>query len=177
MTAPQPGIQPALPKRILECLQRQRGSIGFNMVLWGKHFSVPLYTEMEARFRISRDEFSVLASLYDCGSMSAKTICAITGRPKNSISRGVTRLMSMGRIRIVTNKSDRRQAVLSLVAEGRKLYERIIPLCREREALMLGSLSSTEASQLENILVKLLHSYLENPPKLRRVNGGERSRP
>lgn len=163
MTPRTPETQEPLPQELVEFLSRQRGSIGFNAVLWGKYFAGPLYSEMETRFGILQDEFAVLASLYDYGGMTAKTICTITGRPKNSISRGVTRLVAAGRIRSVINKHDRREAVLSILAEGRKLYERIIPLYQEREQQMLASLSPSERAQLDEILVKLLHAHLHNP--------------
>jgi len=138
---------------------KERGWLGFGMALWGEYFSAPLYAEMYSRFGIIRDEFSVLASLYDCGTLTAKTIKAITGRPKNSISRGVARLIESGRLKSVTNPDDRREAFLTLLADGRKLYERILPLCRERELMMLRGLSNDELVTLDSLLMKMLLLY------------------
>lgn len=142
---------------------RGKGWLGFGMVLWGEYFSAPLYTEMYRRFGIVRDEFTVLASLYDSGDVTAKTICAITGRPKNSISRGVSRLMAARRIKRITNPADRRESLLSLLAEGRKLYESIMPMCRERERLLLSTLTTTELAALDRLLMKLLLAYQGSP--------------
>src|SRR5215471_15953408 len=104
-------------------LDRQPDWLGFRMAGLGNYFTAPLYAEIEKRYGILKDEFIVLGNLYDCGSLSAKTICALTGRPKNSVSRGVARLLASGRIRSVVNEKDRREMHLSLLAEGRKLYE------------------------------------------------------
>ena len=157
------GKQAAIPAALRAVLMRERGWFGFRIALWGSYFTAPLFAEMEKRFGILRDEFAILASLYDYGSLSAKTICAITGRPKNSISRGVTRLTASKRIRSTTNRLDRREAILTLLASGRRLYERILPMCRERERLMLEPLSDAELAQLDELLAKLLNYYHESP--------------
>jgi DNA-binding MarR family transcriptional regulator len=142
---------------------KEDGWLGFGLEVWGTYFSAPLYAEMYKRFEILPDEFSVLASLYDCGSLSAKTICAITGRPKNSVSRGVTRLLASGRIKRTINPNDRREAFLSLLAEGRKLYERILPLCRERERALLAGLTTAELVALDTLMMKLMLFYHQSP--------------
>lgn len=155
--------QAAIPAELRAVLIRERGWFGFRIALWGSYFTAPLFAEMGKRFGILKDEFAILASLYDYGSLSAKTICAITGRPKNSISRGVTRLLASGRIRSATNRLDRREAILTLGASGRRLYEQILPMCREREQLMLKGLTAQELAQLDEILAKLLNYYHESP--------------
>jgi MarR family transcriptional regulator, temperature-dependent positive regulator of motility len=158
--------QPPISAELRAVLIRERGWFGFRMALWGSYFTSPLFAEMHKRFGILKDEFAILASLYDYGSLSAKTICAITGRPKNSISRGVTRLLASGRIKSATNRQDRREAILTLLAGGRRLYEQILPMCRERERLMLRALSEPELAQLDEILAKLLNYYHESPEGL-----------
>lgn len=142
---------------------RASGSLGFGVELWAEYFSAPLYADMYKRHGILRDEFAVLGSLYDCGSLSAKTICAITGRPKNSISRGVNRLIAAGRIKRVTNPDDRREAVLSLLAEGRRIYEKILPLCREREQALMTGLSQADLLSIDTLMMKLLVLYHQTP--------------
>ena len=149
-----------------ELLNKQPDWLGFRMAGVGNYFTAPLYAQIQKRYGILKDEFIVLANLYDCGSLSAKTICALTGRPKNSISRGVARLLETGRIRSVVNESDRREMHLSLLAEGRRLYERIRPLCEERERLLMGGLSKEELSQLDKLLRKVLDHYHQAPEGL-----------
>lgn len=158
--------QGPISQELMELINKQPDWLGFRMAGVGNYFTVPLYAEMEKRYGILKDEFIVLANLYDCGSLSAKTICALTGRPKNSISRGVTRLLKSGRIRSVVNENDRREMQLSLLAEGRKLYERLRPLCDAREQLLMGGLSKEETSQLDRLLRKVLTHYQQSPQGL-----------
>ena len=139
------------------------GWLGFGMAIWAEYFSAPLYAEMYKTFGILPDEFSVLATLYDSGDVTAQTIAAVTGRPKNSVSRGVTRLLASGRIKSVTNPSDRRECFLSLRPEGRRLYERILPRCRERERTLLAGLTTAELASLDSLLMKLLLYYHQSP--------------
>jgi len=129
------------------------------VAIWGEYFRAPLFAEMYKSFGILQDEFSVLASLYDCGNLTAKTISAITGRPKNSVSRGVARLLASGRIKSVTNPSDRRESFLSLRPDGRKLYEQLLPMCRRRERELLAGLTTTELASLDTLLMKMLLYY------------------
>ena len=161
-----PRRRPAISDDLRATLIRERGWFGFRIALWGSYFTTPLFAEMQRRFGLLRDEFAILASLYDYGSLTAKTICVITGRPKNSISRGVTRLTRAGRISSVVNAADRREAFLSLRAKGRKLYQAILPMCRERERRMLEALTPRERSQLDEILAKLLNFYHLDPAGL-----------
>jgi MarR family transcriptional regulator, temperature-dependent positive regulator of motility len=161
-----PPRRPAISDELRAILIRERGWFGFRIALWGSYFATPLFAEMQRRFGLLRDEFAILASLHDYGSLTAKTICVITGRPKNSISRGVTRLGKSGRIKSVINRADRREAILSLRADGRKLYRAILPLCREREQRMLRALTRRERRQLDRILAKLLNFYHLDPAGL-----------
>jgi DNA-binding MarR family transcriptional regulator len=166
MNRKQSPTQGPISAELKEVLNRQPDWLGFRMGGLGNYFTAPLYAEMEKRYGILKDEFIVLGNLYDCGSLSAKTICALTGRPKNSISRGVTRLLERGRIRGVVNENDRREMYLSLLAEGRKLYERLRPLCEERERLLMGGLAKDELAQLDRLLRKVLDHYHHNPQGL-----------
>jgi DNA-binding MarR family transcriptional regulator len=137
----------------------ESGWLGYAVVLWGYYFKNRLDSEMYGRFNMLPDEFSVLASLYDCGTLTAKTICDITGRPKNSVGRGVRRLIASGRIKSVTNPDDRREAHLSILPEGRKLYERLLPLCRERERKLMQSLTTEELVQFDRLLMKIILAF------------------
>jgi DNA-binding MarR family transcriptional regulator len=142
---------------------KESGGLGFGIKIWANYFGAPLLAEMYSRFDLLPDEYWTLASLYDCGTLTAKSICAITGRPKNSVSRGVTRLIASKRIKRITNPSDRRECFLSLLPEGRKLYEQLLPLCREREALLLRALSTEELTMLDRLIMKLMLFYHQSP--------------
>ena len=132
------------------------------MMLIGSYYSAPLFAEMQKRYDLLRDEYGILGNLYDYGPMTAQTICALTGRPKNSVSRAVARLIEAGRISGHVNPDDRRESVLRLEEAGRRLYEEVLPMWREREDELLAGLNKEELAKLDDLLVKLLRHYHEH---------------
>lgn len=129
---------------------------GFRMSLWTGLYAGPVFAEMERSHGITRDENNILFSLSLYGSTSAKVIGDYLGRPKNSISRAVERLLRRGLIRSEVDPTDRRRIVLTVAPEGRALYERTSRLWRDREARLLSPLSATERVALDAILDKLM---------------------
>ena len=88
--------------------------------------------------------------------MVAKNVCDVTGRPKNSISRAVNSLVTRKMIKRKTNTNDRRESLLILNDNGRRLYERVLPVAVDRQTLMLKVLSDEERGVLDRILDKLM---------------------
>ncbi|WP_233889614.1 MarR family winged helix-turn-helix transcriptional regulator [Paraburkholderia flagellata] len=128
----------------------------WRLTLWSNYYTEPVFTEMMERFDVSRDEFNVLACLSIVGAMTAKKICEVTGRPKNSISRAVSRLAERKMIRRKTNADDRREIRLALNESGRRLYEQVLPVALDRQTMMLGALDKNERAVLDRILDKLM---------------------
>ncbi|CAB3655749.1 MarR family winged helix-turn-helix transcriptional regulator [Paraburkholderia rhynchosiae] len=130
----------------------------WRLTLWGNCYNEPIFTALALEFDVGRDEFNVLSCLASYGSMVARTICDVTGRPKNSISRAVNRLIERNLLKRKTNDSDRRESVLILNEAGRRMYERVLPVAVSRQNLMLDSLSKDERETLDFILNKLMRS-------------------
>ncbi|QIE24138.1 hypothetical protein SBC1_20300 [Caballeronia sp. SBC1] len=131
-------------------------SEAWRFTLWSNYYTEPCFSVMTRDFDVGRDEFNVLSCLSSYGSMAAKTICEVTGRPKNSISRAVTRLSERKMIRRKINTLDRRESSLILNESGRKLYERVVPVAIERQSTMLSGLSASERALLDQVLNKLM---------------------
>jgi MarR family transcriptional regulator, temperature-dependent positive regulator of motility len=128
----------------------------WRLTLWANCYNEPVFTALSQEFDVGRDEFNVLSCLASFGSMPAKTICEVSGRPKNSISRAVNRLDERKLIKRMTNSDDRRESLLILNKEGLKLYERVLPMAVQRQTLMLQALTATERRILDGILNKLM---------------------
>jgi MarR family transcriptional regulator, temperature-dependent positive regulator of motility len=120
-------------------------------------FSGPIYRELEAAEELTRPDFIVMFCLAHCGSLTAQDISNMTGRPKNSLSRAVHKLVARGFISRVAAKNDPRQAQLDLSAAGRDVLERIMPRFTLREAEMLSPLTSDEQQEFDRLLGKLVH--------------------
>lgn len=120
-------------------------------------YSGPIYRRLERRPGLTRPEVIVLFCLAHAPGISAADICAATGRPKNSISRAVNRLLGDGRIRRRADPDDGRAVILDLTEAGRALHERLMPEFRAREAAMLAPLTADERADLDRLLGKLVH--------------------
>ena len=133
----------------------------WRLTLWANCYCEPIFAAMAQEFDVGRDEFNVLSCLASYGSMVAKNICDVTGRPKNSISRAVNGLIARKMIKRKTNANDRRESLLILNDNGRQLYEKVLPVALDRQALMLGVLSAQERRTLDSILDKLMSARHE----------------
>lgn len=143
------------PARII--LDQNTIRIGYRVSYLANFFSGPIYRELEAAEGLTRPEFVVMFCLAHCGSLTAQGISNMTGRPKNSLSRAVHRLVARGLITRVAAPRDPRQAQLDLSAAGRETLERITPRFTRRETEMLSPLTAQERQEFDRLLGKLVH--------------------
>jgi DNA-binding MarR family transcriptional regulator len=129
---------------------------GYRIGLWANFYTVPVFAEIERRFGLLRDENNILFCLTHYGSLTARSICEVTARPKNSVSRAVERLLRGGLIRRQTDPEDRRKGVLTITAKGQELLAQTSVLFQERESLMLRRLSAADRRTLDRLLAKLM---------------------
>lgn len=128
----------------------------FRLSLWVGFYTAGLFAELQNRLGLHRDESNVLFSLVQYGQLTAKSICEALGRPRNSISRAVERLMRKRLILAETDPTDRRQILLTATPEGRRLCKQILQVSRTRQSVMLSSLSPAERLALDSVLTKLI---------------------
>lgn len=129
---------------------------GFRLNYLANFFVAPVYAEIAKRTGLARSEFVVLFCLHHLGTLTAQDVVAITGRPKNSISQAVTKLMQRGLIEKQADASDARRAPMQLSAAGATQYEDLIGLFQDRQAQMLSVLSKREQEQFDKLLGKLV---------------------
>ena len=142
---------------------------GFRMILIGNYYSGQIWTLLQKEFGLLRDEFAILANLHDYGPMTANVICAMTGRPKNSVSRGAIKLIRNGIVTATEDSSDRRHTILTITPEGEALFQKVIPFFRAREKEMFGCLTPAEIKSLDEILAKVLESWHGRTPEQKRI--------
>jgi DNA-binding MarR family transcriptional regulator len=117
---------------------------------------MPVFARIQRQSGLLRDENNILFCLAHCGPLTARSICQVLGRPKNSISRAVERLLERQLIASAPVASDRRHSLLSLLPAGRELIAWSTALFRDRQEHMLRALSATERVALDSILTKLM---------------------
>jgi DNA-binding MarR family transcriptional regulator len=125
------------------------------VTLWSNVWREKTFAEMTERWGVSRDEFNVLACLGQCGPLRAKTICDVTARPKNSISRAVTQLSVKRFISQQTDANDRRNTRLAILPEGKRMLDKLFPIARANQEAMLEILDEKERKTLDRIFDKL----------------------
>lgn len=128
----------------------------WNVTLWSNVWREKTFADMTERYGVSRDEFNVLACLGRYGPLRAKTICDVTARPKNSISRAVTQLSAKRLISQQTDVNDRRNTRLAIVPEGKRLLDKLFPIASAHQDGMLEILDEKERKMLDKIFDKLI---------------------
>jgi DNA-binding MarR family transcriptional regulator len=146
-----------IPAKLRQQVLAEGGDwFGLRMILIGNYYSVEAFAALARDHGLLRDEFTILGYLSDYGEMTANVICAMSGRPKNSISRGVIKLAANKLIRTRPSDEDRRYVVLEATSQGRTLYEQAMRLFREREQEMFGFLSPDKLKTLDGLLADIL---------------------
>lgn len=107
------------------------------------------------RFKLTRDQWRVIAQLADERELKATELGTRTSLPKMQVSRAVTGLERDGLITRVADPDDRRNLVVRLTAAGRALYRKIEPIVLEREAFLLAALSTEERAALTRSLARV----------------------
>ncbi len=121
-------------------------------------YVAPLAQHLGAEYGLVWQEWVILFCLAQVADLTASDITDATGRPANTISDGIGKLL---RRRLVSRKrdpSDKRAMILALTARGRALYDAMIPRLQETQARIFGVLSKPERRQLERLLGKLVHA-------------------
>jgi len=152
-----PGSIP--PDLLAQVLDERGASFGFRMILIGSYFATQPFADLARHHGLLRDEFTVLGILSDYGEMSANVICAMSGRPKNSISRGVIRLTERKLIAGRDSPDDKRRVILTVLPEGRSLYAEALALFRSRDDEIFGGLAPDELELLDRLLAKILAGW------------------
>ncbi len=106
-----------------------------------------------------------MAVLGSCKALSASQIVELSSLDKVSVSRAIKGLQAHGFLKRDIDNDDKRRAVLRLTAQGRKVFRRLVPLVKAREALCLAGLTETERDVLISLMerVRLNAENLADP--------------
>jgi len=117
---------------------------------------LPVYDDIKRDHGLSRGEYLLIFCLSYSEELTAQDVADITGRPRNSISRAVHRMLQEGYLTRSPDPDDGRQALLRITPKGRRLHQQIVPRFAEREGELLGVLSDDERRKLDQLLAKLV---------------------
>ncbi len=113
------------------------------------------------RFGLSVPEWRLLATLVECGRMTAKAVGAHAHMGKVKVSRAVASLERRGLISREQNRDDLRESFLVLTRAGRRMHGEIAPLALDYVARLTACLTADERAALEAITDKLVQAAAE----------------
>ena len=119
---------------------------------------LPVYDDIKRVHGLSRGEYLLLFCLSSVPDLTAQDVADITGRPRNSISRAVHRMLEEGYLTRSPDPDDGRQALLRITPKGERLHKEIVQRFVERQEALLGVLSADERADLDRLLGKLIAS-------------------
>ncbi len=140
-------------KRILK---HNEIAFGYRIGYLFNHFANSVYRWTTQEMGLQRPEFALLFCVAALGKATATDVVTLTGTPKNSVSRAVSKLLAEGMLRRDADESDARRAILTLTPAGRRIYEKILPRFRDRQERMISVLSASERAELSRLLNKLV---------------------
>lgn len=144
-------------KSHFEILEESDVRFGYRIAVLANWYRGPGYKRIEKEFGLTESECSALFCIGHSDHMSATDVCAITGRPKNSMSRAINLLLSKHFLEREIDANDARKKLLRLTEKGRKLYLEIVPIFQESERNILMPLTPSELSDLDKFLSKMIH--------------------
>jgi DNA-binding MarR family transcriptional regulator len=110
----------------------------------------------ETRFKLSREEWRVLAALAQERKLRGAQLIAHTSLDKMQVSRAAGRLERARLVRREADPEDGRAQLWSLLPAGRALHAKIVPMVKAREEFLLAELAPWERELLDAALDKLV---------------------
>lgn len=108
------------------------------------------------RFGLSRDEWKVLATLADAGTVKTQAVIAAAALEKMQASRAIARLQAAGHVERIADPEDGRGWLLRLTPAGRALMQKIAPMVLARERHLLEALAPEERLLLDRAIDRLM---------------------
>ena len=143
----------------------------------------PVIRLCEGRFRITRREWRLLATLAEHGgALGSSQLAEVAQLDRARTSRAIGSLVEKGLIWRTQPAGDRRHVLLRLSEAGAAIHAELFPLVRQINAELMAALEPAEAEQFDRSLARLqaqaerlLSSACADLPKADRRHGGSRS--
>lgn len=125
----------------------------------------PFQAGLGKAHQLTLNEWRVMVVLASHPGSAATDIAEITGLDKMSVSRALSGLRKLGRVRLQSDDTDLRRSKVYLTAAGKTLYARIGAQAQQREAQLFSGLSAQEHEAMGATLDKLVSALREAETK------------
>ena len=129
--------------------------IPYRLAVLAKSVSTAFSKTYAERFGITIPQWRVMAAIGREQDCTASSIVEHAAMDKVQISRAVSVLIEVGHIESRLDDNDRRNSVLSFTAQGREIYEKIVPTGRAFEKKLMSVMTLDDIVTLDRLLKKL----------------------
>ena len=146
-----------LPERPIEAARQivLEGFLPYRLNVLATVVSNALAQIYAERFDLTIPGWRVVATLGQYGVRTARDIATHAVMHKSTVSRAVSALEARGLVARRLNREDRREELLELTADGRRIYDALVPEALAFEA-SLGSVLTVAEQQVLMLLIDKL---------------------
>ncbi|CAG4892254.1 MarR family winged helix-turn-helix transcriptional regulator [Paraburkholderia saeva] len=112
----------------------------------------------QEKLDVTLPEARVIASVGSFGPFSIMDLARHANLDKSQASRAAEALIKQGLVKRESSEDDGRVVLVSLTAEGRALYRRVMPIARKWNLDLFACLDENEQAALSNALDKVIQS-------------------
>lgn len=117
----------------------------------------------EAGYKVSPEQFSILAQLWETDGLSQQTLADRFHRSKVAAFHLITKLENQGVVMRRPNPSDGRSNLVYLTGEGRAMVAALIPLAQANLDLALDSIPAVDIGTTREALYKMAENMTKQP--------------
>ena len=114
-----------------------------------------------AGYNISCDHYKILAQLNEHTEISQKIIVKDSIQSEATITRIVEKLKRLGYIKRLQNPSNRRENLLSITSDGKKVSKELLNIYKKEEEDVLMNVTEEELRKALRIIKKILSRFGE----------------
>lgn len=123
-------------------------SLSFRLNRLGHLYQRPFRAQIGARVGLSVHEWRSIVVMATYGSVTSVEIARATGLLPMSVSRAVARLRSLELVEGTPDPSDLRATLLTLTAEGRRVYNDVAPTVKRQTDVIYQDLSDEDLERM-----------------------------
>ena len=111
-----------------------------------------LYAGYLSETGLTGPQFGTLAYLCRDETHSVGSLAALLGTDQTTLTRNLRLLEQRGLIQQAVAPEDRRRRVIRLTPEGRRVFQKALPLWQQAQATLTGRLGKTQTAELNHRL-------------------------
>ena len=123
----------------------------------------PFFNGDSVRYQISMNELRVLMTLAPLGEAASHEIGEVAGVHPMNVSRAVAALRRSGRLTERSDPQNRRRKLLTLTADGKKLYRTLMPHVQEVAGKLFDGMTPEEITTLSRLLAGMTERIQSTP--------------